>query len=80
MSTRNHRGVPRQARGHGAEYDRQVRAFREEGRECELRLPGCTGTATSGDYTVPGDWSSPLQPACTHCQNVQGAQLARAVR
>jgi hypothetical protein len=35
------------------------------------------GVATGGDYTIPGDWSSPLRPACARCQNVQGGRLAR---
>lgn len=77
-SARNHRGIPRQARGHGAAYDRWVREHR--GEPCALRLPGCTGTMTGGDYTRPGDWSSPLQPACSHCQAAQGAAIARACR
>lgn len=77
-SSRNHRGVPRRLRGHGAGYDRSARKLR--GRPCELRLPGCTGTATGGDYTKPGDWTSPLQPACSHCQSVQGGRLAAAAR
>ncbi len=77
-STRNHRGVPRQARGHGAAYDR--RRPQLAGRPCALRLPGCTGVAESADYTRPGDWTSELQPACLHCQRAQGAALARAAR
>lgn len=78
VSARNHRGVPRQARGHGVVYDRTVRRIRAEGQRCELRLPGCTGVATSADYTRPGDWTSPLQPACGHCQAAQGAAIARS--
>jgi hypothetical protein len=77
-SSRNHRGVPRQARGHGAEYDRDARRFR--GKPCELRLEGCTGVATGGDYTRPGDWTSPRRPACGHCQSAQGGRLAAGSR
>lgn len=77
-SSRNHRGVPRQARGHGAAYDRARAQLR--GRPCALRLEGCTGLSTSADYTRPGDWTSPLQPACLHCQSVQGGRLAAAAR
>lgn len=76
VSSRNHRGVPRQLRGHGATYERARAAL--AGLPCALGLPGCTGTADSADYSVPGDWSSPLQPACRHCQSVQGALLSHA--
>lgn len=77
-SARNHGGVPRQLRGHGAEYERARREL--AGEPCALRLPGCTGISTSADYTRPGDWTSPLQPACAHCQRVQGARLAAGAR
>jgi hypothetical protein len=43
-SSRNHRGIPRQQREHGAPYDGLAREFR--GQRCQLRLPGCVGTAT----------------------------------
>jgi len=36
------------------------------------------GVASGGDYTRPGDWTSPLQAACNHSQDAQGAALARA--
>jgi hypothetical protein len=78
VSARNHRGVPRQARGHGSIYER-IRAGLL-GKPCELRLEGCTGAAESADYVVPGDWTSRLRPACLHCQRSQGAALARAAR
>jgi hypothetical protein len=78
LSARNHRGVPRQARGHGAAYDAWVRAHR--GEPCALRLPGCTGEMSGGNYTRPGDWTSPLEPACSHCQSVQGGRLAAPAR
>lgn len=78
VSSRNHHGVPRQHRGHGAAYDRWVREHR--GEPCALKYDGCAGEMTGGDYTIPGDWSSPLQPACSYCQSVQGAAIARAAR
>ncbi len=77
LSARNHRGVPRQARGHGAAHDRAARGFRAERRRCEMALPGCTGWAESSDYSRPGDWASPRRPACLHCQRAQGAAIAR---
>jgi hypothetical protein len=78
VAPRNHFGIRRQARGHGAPYDRARAAL--TGQLCALRLAGCTSFSTSADYTRPGDWTSPLQPACRHCQRVQGAQLAAAAR
>lgn len=78
-SARNHFGVPRQLRGHGAAYDGRRREL--AGDPCALRISAsCTGVATSADYTVPGDWTSELQPACLPCQRVQGGQLAAASR
>lgn len=77
-SSRNHGGVARQARGHGADYDRDARAF--AGARCELRLEGCTEVATGADYEVPGDWTSRRRPACAHCQRVQGGRIALAAR
>ncbi len=79
-SPRNHRGVPRQQRGHGALYDRIARAFR--GQPCALRLPGCTGVATGADLILPrrmGGMAVPgnVRPACAHCQAVQGGRSPR---
>lgn len=77
-SSRNHRGVPRRLRGHDARYDRAARELR--GQPCAMRLPGCTGTATGGNFLVPvsvgGTIEDGLEPACGHCQSVQGGQLA----
>lgn len=70
-SARNHRGIPRQARGYNAGYEATRRSF--QGQLCELRLQGCTGRATSADHYEGG-----LRPACLHCQRVQGATRARA--
>jgi hypothetical protein len=83
-STRNHRGIPRQARGLGAEHDRNRRAIAAAPpRRCELRLPGCTGIATSPQHRLPrsrGGTNDPVNvgAACGHCQNAEGAALARA--
>jgi hypothetical protein len=78
-SPRNHRGVARSLRGHGAPYDRIARALR--GQPCALRLPGCTGTATGADLIVPrrlgglAVWGN-VRPACAHCQSVQGGRVS----
>ncbi len=83
VSSRNHRGIPRQARGLGADHDRRRRALLELGLECELRLPGCMGWATSPEHRVPrsqGGTGVAQGAACLHCQRVQGGQLAGAIR
>lgn len=81
-SPKNHRGIPRRLRGHGADYDRAARVL--VGQPCALRFAGCTGYATGGDYIIPvsqgGTLEDGLRPACHHCQNVQGGRLAGAMR
>lgn len=85
LSSRNHRGVPRQARGLGAEHDRNVRALQSTRQACELRLPGCTGVATSPEHRLKRSAGGTNDPAniggaCVHCQNVQGGRIAAASR
>lgn len=69
------RGSP-SARGHGYEYQRARKQL--IGQPCALRLPGCTGTADTADYVIPwsegGTINDGLQPACSHCNSVRGAQ------
>ena len=78
-SPRNHRGVSRHARGHGAGYDRVRREL--AGQPCALRLTGCTGVSTSADYTRPGDWDEPAParlpalPACPGRPALGGALM-----
>lgn len=77
-SSRNHRGIPRQARG----YDRAYELDRKPllGRPCELKLPGCLGLANSADHVIPvsqGGRGGPLRPACTACNSAAGAKLVR---
>lgn len=53
------------------------------GQPCAMRLPGCTGVATSANYRIPvsqGGTLDDLEPACAHCQRAQGAALARGAR
>jgi 5-methylcytosine-specific restriction endonuclease McrA len=50
--------------------------------ECQLRLPGCTGTANTVDHRVPvllgGDDSEEnLIAACSHCNLAKGANPDR---
>jgi 5-methylcytosine-specific restriction endonuclease McrA len=69
----------RQERGLGAEYERERRAL--IGEPCALRLPGCTGVATTADHVIPrarGGRGGPLQPACDHCNYSKGARLVTA--
>jgi hypothetical protein len=81
VSPRNHGGVSRHARGLGAVHDRNRRAIRLAGRPCELRLPGCTGIATSPEHRLPRSRGGTNDPAnvgaaCLRCQNVQGGRLS----
>lgn len=79
MSSRNHGGVPRQARGLGAEFDalKPVVIARDGGR-CQLRLPGCTAVATTADHIVPRSRGGlttvgNLRAACGHCNSSRRA-------
>ena len=78
LSTHNHRGVRRQARGLGADFERAKRAvIRRDGGRCQLRLLGCTVLATSADHLVPrarGGTADPgnLRAACGHCNSARG--------
>jgi hypothetical protein len=80
-SARNHGGMPRQAREHGAGYDRLAHELR--GQPCALALPGCKRIATGADLIVPRAWGGRAvpenaRPACSHCQSVQGGRMAAA--
>lgn len=66
-STRNHRGVSRQARGYDRTYEKARAGLM--GQPCALRLPGCTGVADSADHHAGG-----LRPACQHCNYADGAR------
>jgi hypothetical protein len=60
VSPRNHHGIDRKARGYGPESLRERAALL--GRPCAIRLPGCTGIATTARHTDDGR----LVPACAH--------------
>ena len=70
-SSRNHRGIPPSQRGYDGEY-RKARALLL-GLPCQLRLPGCTGTADTAQHNDDGS----LSPACRHCNSADGAARAR---
>ena len=62
----NHRGVPRQQRGLGADFER-AKGFviERDRRRCQLRMPGCTSVATTADHIVPrsgGGTAAPRRP------------------
>lgn len=81
VSARNHRGVVRGRREHGAAYDALAREY--AGQPCAMRLPGCTGIATGADLIVPFSrrgraTRENTRPGCAHCQRAQGAALTRA--
>ncbi|MGD0407760.1 MAG: HNH endonuclease [Candidatus Limnocylindrales bacterium] len=68
-STRNHRGVPRAQRGHGAEFQRRRRELL--GQPCHW----CGRPADTADYLVPwsrGGTLDDLVPACKHCNYGRG--------
>lgn len=73
-SSRNHRGVNRQARGYDRPYERERATLL--GRPCAMRLAGCTGVADTAQHTDDGR----LIPACAHCNYADGAARSRAVR
>ena len=70
LSSRNHHGLSREARG----YDRAYQHERREllGLPCALKLSGCTGIGTTADHGPRG-----LRPACAHCNSADGAARAR---
>ena len=78
QSPRNHDGVARQARGLGAEFELAKRLVIErDGGRCRMRLPGCTGVATTADHIVPrshGGTADPsnLRASCGHCNSARG--------
>ena len=72
LSTRNHRGLSRQARGYDLAYGRWRAALL--GLPCVLRLAGCTRTSTTAQHTDTGG----LVPACAHCNFADGARRARS--
>jgi hypothetical protein len=72
LSSRNHGGRSRQARGYDRDYERERRALL--GLPCALQLQGCTGIATTADHGPAG-----LRPACSHCNYADGARRARQV-
>ena len=75
--TRNHRGVPRQARGHGAEYQRARRELLADHPRCHW----CGAPATTADYAAPwsrGGTLASLVPACGRCNYGRGARLPPA--
>lgn len=47
------------------------------GGPCELRLPGCTGIATTLEHDIPvsqGGRDGPIRGACAHCNAARGAR------
>jgi 5-methylcytosine-specific restriction endonuclease McrA len=80
QASRNHHGVPRQARGLGADFDAlKPLVLERDGYRCQLSLPGCTRVATTADHIVPRSWGgltvlANLRAACGHCNNARGAR------
>jgi hypothetical protein len=75
-----------------AAYGRQWNVFRRQvfrhyGRGCMVRLPGCTGYATTVDHLDPVALHGAalpsldrVRPACLHCNSSLGATLGNALR
>lgn len=64
VNSRNHQGLPRQARGLGAEFARAKRLVIErDGSRCQLRLRGCTVVATTADHIVPRSRGGTAHPS-----------------
>jgi len=70
-SSRNHFGVSRQARGYDATYEQDRAELL--GGPCAMRLPGCTGIATTAQHTDDGR----LIGACAHCNYADGTDRMR---
>ena len=79
-SSRNHRGVPRQARGHGADYDRRRAEILQDDPLCYW---SCGRPATTADYAIPwsqGGTLDSLVPSCGRCNYSRGGRMAAAAR
>lgn len=71
-SSRNHYGVARQARGHGAEYERLRGALL--GQPCYW----CGKPADTADYLIPvsqGGTLDSLVASCSRCNYARGAAM-----
>ncbi len=85
-ASRNHHGVPRQARGLGAEFDRLKRiVIARDGGACQLRLPGCRRVATTANHRIPRSRGGRttlenLEASCQPCNNRLGARRLVEVR
>ena len=55
------------------------RILRRDNHDCQIRLPGCLGTATTVDHIHPKAWGglaipSNLRAACMPCNQSKGAR------
>ena len=84
LSPRNHGGVPRQARGLHAAFERaKSLVIERDGERCQLGLPGCRVVASTADHILPrsrGGSADPsnLRASCGHCNSVRGAGQTNA--
>jgi hypothetical protein len=68
---------PRHERAYRAAYHGTYEKRRDAvlGGACELRLPGCTGIATTADHVIPvvaGGADGELRGACSFCNSSRG--------
>lgn len=70
------------------EYRRLQALLKANPQPCQLRLPGCTGKATTPDHQprlsqhhhVRGSGCCQLVPACHHCNVTDGAEQGQRIR
>lgn len=67
-----------------ADWRRTVvpRILDRDGHTCQIRLPGCAGTATEVDHVIRGDDHSDdnLRAACPPCHRSKSGKEGAAVR
>lgn len=75
------RRPPPSRRGYDAQYRRERKELLKPDADgnpprCQLRLPGCTGWATTADHDEPTSMTfhhrGKLTPACAHCNSSRG--------
>jgi len=61
---------------------RAARVLRRDGHRCQLRWPGCIGTATEVDHRTPGDDHREinLQAVCTPCHRKKSSREGNAAQ
>lgn len=80
VARREQRRGTRDERGYGSEWQaRSKRIIARDGGQCQLRLPGCTGIATTTDHVIAKvnggtDDDYNLQGSCRSCNSSKGTR------